>query len=282
MTRTLFGSSWPMSLSALALASALVGVPAFANAQDDAEKPVPAAGEEKAESLGDRVNAVIEDYRAAQQAAYEAYAKAKPEDKNRVYREKLPKVEDYAKRLWPLVDEKPSDPGAASALSWIISADRGGGDSSARAFELLLAHHIDSEAAGNAAQSLTYSDGPAVLNFLQRVLDESKSTVARGKACYALAQVTRRSVGGATEEERQRAEAKAEKLFERVVSEFGETPLYRGMTMGEKAKGDLFEIRNLGIGQVAPDISGEDIDGVAFKLSDYRGKVVLLDFWGDW
>ena len=36
------------------------------------------------------------------------------------------------------------------------------------------------------------------------------------------------------------------------------------------------------IGQMAPQISGEDVDGVAFKLSDYRGKVVVLDFWGFW
>ena len=36
------------------------------------------------------------------------------------------------------------------------------------------------------------------------------------------------------------------------------------------------------IGNRAPEISGEDIEGVAFKLSDYRGKVVGLDFWGDW
>jgi hypothetical protein len=32
----------------------------------------------------------------------------------------------------------------------------------------------------------------------------------------------------------------------------------------------------------APEITGEDIDGVTFKLSDYRGKVVVLDFWGNW
>jgi hypothetical protein len=38
----------------------------------------------------------------------------------------------------------------------------------------------------------------------------------------------------------------------------------------------------LEIGKVAPDIEGEDIDGVKFKLSDYRGKVVVLDFWGHW
>jgi cytochrome oxidase Cu insertion factor (SCO1/SenC/PrrC family) len=29
----------------------------------------------------------------------------------------------------------------------------------------------------------------------------------------------------------------------------------------------------------APDIVGTDQDGKQLKLSDYRGKVVLLDFW---
>ena len=37
-----------------------------------------------------------------------------------------------------------------------------------------------------------------------------------------------------------------------------------------------------GIGVVAPEIEGLDLDGAAFKLSDYKGKVVFLDFWGDW
>jgi predicted Zn finger-like uncharacterized protein len=36
------------------------------------------------------------------------------------------------------------------------------------------------------------------------------------------------------------------------------------------------------IGQTAMEINGEDIDGQPFKLSDYRGKVVVLDFWGNW
>jgi len=32
----------------------------------------------------------------------------------------------------------------------------------------------------------------------------------------------------------------------------------------------------------APQIEGEDIDGKPTRLADYRGKVVLLDFWGNW
>jgi peroxiredoxin len=36
------------------------------------------------------------------------------------------------------------------------------------------------------------------------------------------------------------------------------------------------------IGQAAPQIDGKDLDGKPMKLSDFRGKVVVLDFWGDW
>jgi peroxiredoxin len=33
---------------------------------------------------------------------------------------------------------------------------------------------------------------------------------------------------------------------------------------------------------VAPDITGDDIDGKKLRLCDCRGKVVLLTFWGHW
>jgi len=68
-----------------------------------------------------------------------------------------------------------------------------------------------------------------------------------------------------------------------LIEEYGTLadPLGRG-TFGELAGKDVFELEHLSLGCVAPDIAGEDLDGVAFKLSDYRGKVVLLDFWGHW
>jgi hypothetical protein len=42
------------------------------------------------------------------------------------------------------------------------------------------------------------------------------------------------------------------------------------------------QVAQRGIGKPAPEITGEDIDGKPLKLSDYRGKVVVLDFWGNW
>jgi thiol-disulfide isomerase/thioredoxin len=46
--------------------------------------------------------------------------------------------------------------------------------------------------------------------------------------------------------------------------------------------GPIFELERLQVGSLAPDIEGEDFDGIKFNLSDYRGKVVMLDFWGQW
>ena len=36
------------------------------------------------------------------------------------------------------------------------------------------------------------------------------------------------------------------------------------------------------VGNRAPDFSVKDINGKTHRLSDYRGKVVLVDFWGTW
>jgi len=46
------------------------------------------------------------------------------------------------------------------------------------------------------------------------------------------------------------------------------------------ARGEIVE--GIEKGDRAPEITGTDLDGVDFKLSDYKGKIVMLDFWGDW
>lgn len=50
----------------------------------------------------------------------------------------------------------------------------------------------------------------------------------------------------------------------------------------KRAKGKLFRHENLVVGKPFPDFETVDVDGNAFKLSDYRGKVTVVDFWGFW
>ena len=119
-----------------------------------------------------------------------------------------------------------------------------------------------------------------MLEPVAAILDESQSVLARCHACFSIAEYYKRlsEDGG---EGAEKAVAMAEEYFERVCVEFADVPSYRG-TMTDLAEGELFELKNLALGMVAPEIEGEDLDGVDFKLSDYRGKVVVIDFWGDW
>ena len=43
-----------------------------------------------------------------------------------------------------------------------------------------------------------------------------------------------------------------------------------------------FMLRALAVGKKAPETSGTDLDGRAFRLSEFRGKVVVLTFSADW
>src|SRR5262249_48766030 len=53
-------------------------------------------------------------------------------------------------------------------------------------------------------------------------------------------------------------------------------------SLAPRIKEVQFALRHLTVGRTAMEIEAEDLDGKPFKLSDYRGKVVVLDFWGNW
>jgi thiol-disulfide isomerase/thioredoxin len=61
-----------------------------------------------------------------------------------------------------------------------------------------------------------------------------------------------------------------------------ERMLARKQTLADVAKAKIDEMENLVAGKPAPPIDGKGMDGKPLKLSDYRGKVVVLVFWGTW
>lgn len=85
----------------------------------------------------------------------------------------------------------------------------------------------------------------------------------------------------AVDGDRLRAEAAA--LFERVIREDADVVIRDSMLrLGVLAAGDLFKLRHLAVGQPAPETVGADLHGVPIRLSDFRGKVVVLSFWATW
>lgn len=56
----------------------------------------------------------------------------------------------------------------------------------------------------------------------------------------------------------------------------------RNSDMGLQLKDKIEVAEKIKEGAIAPDFTLKDINGNDLKLSAFKGKVVLLDFWGDW
>jgi len=68
----------------------------------------------------------------------------------------------------------------------------------------------------------------------------------------------------------------AKAAFEAILKEAGDPELV------ESAKGFIYEINHLNVGQPAPQFQAKTIDGALISSQDFRGKVVLLSFWASW
>jgi hypothetical protein len=138
----------------------------------------------------------------------------------------------------------------------------------------LEAHYLQDEMLINIVRYAHYgSSGGEIVTFLNTVISGSPHREVQAASCYALAKIK-----GKKEETRSEGLA----LLKRVETDYGDVA-YRGdRVYADKVKGDLFEMKNLQVGCVAPEIIGKEISGKLMQLSSFRGKVVLLDFWGDW
>jgi len=237
-----------------------------------ADDPAPAAQPTASKGIaGETFAQISKEMNDAQQAFMEVYRKAKDDaERQKLVEEKYPRPEKYTGRFVAFAEKNPDDPTAIEALTRVVGMARTGSDYD-KALSLLTGRYVDNPKLGDVCQSLIYSGDPSAEATLKTILDKSPQREVKGQACYAL---------GAWNMQRNNS-AEAEKRFEQVIESYADLKSYRG-TLGEAARAQLFEARNLVVGKVAPDIQGEDVDGKTLKLSEYRGKVVVLDFWGDW
>ena len=131
-------------------------------------------------------------------------------------------------------------------------------------------------------QALSYSTNEVSETLFRTLLEKDSRREVQGVASLTLALVLKRRLEmtpTAGEATASRVRAECEKLLRRASDLFGDVKLAVGGTVGNKARLELDDILHLAVGKVAPKIEGQDQDGNKFKLSDYRGKVVLLDFW---
>jgi thiol-disulfide isomerase/thioredoxin len=245
--------------------------------------PILRAGEQPAKdppSAAEQYKALLGEFSKATADFFKVYREAKtPQERQKLIREKYPQPAKYAGRMLAIAEKSPKDPVAMDALVWVVTNTSGllGNKASAasKALAILQSDHVSSPKLQRVVQALSQARDEASETFLRAVMEKNSSHEVQGHACFALAQ-SRKSLGKLEE---------SEQLFETVKNKYGDVKVPYGrktITLGKRAEGQLFVIRNLAVGKVAPDIESVDLSDKKVTLHALRGKVVVLDIWATW
>lgn len=257
------------------------------------------------ESPQGRYEKLTSEFDAGVKAAAEGYSKATTDEGRVEASLKRPLPEDVAPHLFALAEKDPRGPVAVDALIWIASKCVFGPPAE-RALGMLTRDHSRSDRLKEYCGRNSLYGEPfwPYEEMLRAVLRDNPHREVKARACLGLAaylkmakettakhlvgdsQLLPRPAGAVTNFDRIRQRglnsvaAESVALFERVLKEYADIQIENSYPhdAGEFAKGQLFELKNLVIGVKAPEIDGRDVEGKAMKLSDYRGKVVVLDF----
>lgn len=262
-----------MTRSALAVLWLAMVVPAQAGGQPPTSKA--------------EYEAIVAEWTAAKKAAtlaqsalvaseaYQAAQKAKDTAKLTELRAtvKQPDGKAYGARAIELAAKYPGDEGLPF-LTFLCTKvyDKA---SVALAVDSLLEHHVKSagitDILENAMALSSLAGKEQAEKLLSRVIAENPHKLPKAWASYWQASTIQRDKTATAE-----MKAKAEQMLAEAEQ------LAAGSLLADRIAAPRFIKENLQIGMTAPNIVGEDLDGAAFELKDYLGKVVVLDFWGFW
>jgi hypothetical protein len=175
-------------------------------------------------------------------------------------------------------EKEEKDPKAVDLAAWVATRSPTS-PAGQRAIKTLVEKNPDSPAVAQMCPVLGSGRIEGGEAMLRTVLEKTTKPATKAAAALALGQ----NLAGKVDElgdkpaEADKLAAEGEKYFTLAVELLKDSAVQK-----KQAEGDLKALRTLRVGKPAPEIKASDLDGKDFKLSDYRGKVVLLDFWGNW
>lgn len=189
-----------------------------------------------------------------------------------------------AGKVLKLVEEDPKDVVSVKAIEFTVAdllmLGAGGADME-KLVGIVTDHHLNSPEI-KPLVLLAGRMGPAGEKLRKAAAEKSTDKGVKGTALFTLGQALSDQIDDESDEKvAAELTAKAVDYFEKAKAAAPDVAIGKD-TIGKAAEIEIQGLKNLGIGKVAPDAEGTDLDGKKVKLSSYKGKVVLLDIWATW
>lgn len=222
------------------------------------------------------LKALRDEYNKAQQDFFKEYQAAKTDaDKQKLYAEKYPMPKFKGKAL-DLAKRAKGDPAEFDvilfAYPFVQQTAQEGGKECADIVRDVVERFGTDERIGQFARMIDWPLPPNESRAaLGKLVEMNRGKKAEPALLYQLAS-NHKGWGQPSPED----EKKANELLNELVKKFPDSE------QAKRAQGDLYELQNLVVGKTFPDFEATDENGKPWKLSEYRGQVVVVDFWGFW
>lgn len=223
----------------------------------------------------DQIEQIITTYEDSVRANTLKMIEAKTEEEKAQYRASVPSVAPYAPQVMHLVQANPDDPDSIRGVTWLVIQAPSTPEGQA-ALTLLGEKYAASPGIAEAVKRLEFQPLEVAQPILTKVRSENPHAEEQAASIFALGMIHFRRANQHLDSEKTAIE-----LFQEIVERHPET-MVNGFKLADQASQMLFEMTRLAEGREAPEIEGVDAAGQSFKLSDYRGKHVVLCFWGGW
>lgn len=241
---------------------------------------VSALAQQPSSPLAIEVRAIIDEYENSVRANTQKLIAAATEEEKNKYRATIPSAGPYATKMMQLVQANLEQPDVVKAVSWLVTGAANFPEGQ-EALKMLGTTFADRKGIAEAIKQLEYHGLPAE-PILAAVIAKNTNPEEKAAALYSLGAVHFKNFDASAD--RTSAEVsknKALECFQQLNADYADVTI-QGFRLSDFAGKMLFEMTNLQVGCEAPAIEGKDAEGQPVKLSDYRGKHVVVAFWGGW
>ena len=255
-------------------------------------EPIKSAGSDVEKSEGQKkLDSLRNEFKKLQDDVIQEYKDAKsPEEAQKLIPKiqqnllKLPR-EDYAKKALALSKTmQTTDQGSFDALVFAMSMVSRGNNKEImkEAVDMIVKDHSKNPKMISVLGFI--SSTPDGASILEKIATKTDDRNLAGLAWYAITENLQQQSGEVGIKQAEELNKRTEMIYEKLAKDYADVPMANGRgTIGSTIKAALFELQNLSIGKVAPEVLCLNIDGdKEDKLSNYKGKVVVLDIWATW